>query len=339
MAFDEVVGQKLAITILQNALREDRLSHAYLFTGEAGVGKEIAAFEFAKAINCKNDEIDSCGRCISCRKADSNNHPDIKEIRPDGASIKIDQIRKLQQEILYKPYESSKKVYIIYQADKMNLQAANSLLKTLEEPPSYATIILVADNLKKLLSTVISRCQLVRFKLVSDSLIKDKLKSEYKLSDDKCQIIISLVAGRYKQALELVEDENKLKDREEILELVSNFKDLNRIRVFEVVNKLPDDRDKLNDSLNIILTWYRDLLLVKLEQKKSLVNMDYYDQLINEANYWSFEGIKEVINLIDSTNNLLREINVNLQLTLEVMMLKLNRLRRKNYDRSTRNCI
>lgn len=333
------MGQDLAKTILKNALAQQRLSHAYLFIGEEGLGKDRTAFEFTKAINCQENDNDSCDYCISCRKANNKNHPDIKEIYPDGAFIKIDQIRKLQQEILYKPYESKKKVYIIHQADKMNTQAANSLLKTLEEPPSYAIIILITNNLNKLLPTIISRCQLIRFQLVADKVIRGSLIKNYNLSEEDAELFTTLAGGRYEIALEWVENIDKIEERKDILKIAHSLKDLTRIESFEFVQKLLDERDKLNLILDIILTWYRDLLMVKLGQNKSLINVDYYDKLRDEAKEWRVEGIEGIISLIQEANNVINNLNVNLQLTLEVLFLRLNKLRRKNYARSNRSYI
>ncbi|WP_027339742.1 DNA polymerase III subunit delta' [Halonatronum saccharophilum] len=336
MSFNDLVGQDLAKTILKRSLKADRLSHAYLFIGESGLGKDIAAFEFSKAINCHESEDDSCGECISCRKAVNNNHPDIKEIRPEGASIKIDQIRELQQEIIYKPYESKKKVYIIYSGDKMNIQAANSLLKTLEEPPSHAIIILLADNVNKILPTIISRCQLIRFKRVSELLIKDNIISNYGLDEKKADLITALSGGRYKVALNLIEDQELLQERDRVLDLIISFKGIDKVEAFSVVQDLLDDRERISQILDQILVWYRDLLVLKLNKEVNLVNIDYLDQLEKESNGWNIKGLEDIIKLIEETNNVIRGINVNLQLSLEVMMLKLIRLRGKNYDQGNR---
>ena len=328
MSFSEVLGQNLAITILKNGLERNRLSHAYLFSGEKGVGKSITAFEFAKSINCKEKIKDSCDQCISCRKATNNNHPDIKEIRPDGASIKIGQIRSLQQEILYKPYESKKKVYIIHQIENLRPEAGNSLLKTLEEPPDYAIIILITNNYNQVLSTIISRCQLIRFSRVPDRLIKNKLLSDHKLTAEKSKLITSLAAGCYQRALDLISDEEKMEERKYILELIISLKDSNQIRSFEVAKELLNYKDEINQILDTIATWYRDLLLTKLNQTDNLVNTDYEDHLIAEASDLSQIKIEKIIKLVEDTNNVIKRTNVNLRLTLEVMLLKLNRLRR-----------
>ncbi|AGB40082.1 DNA polymerase III, delta' subunit [Halobacteroides halobius DSM 5150] len=328
MSFSEVLGQDLAVSILKNSLQQGRLSHAYLFTGVEGVGKDTTAFEFAKAINCKGQANDACDSCISCRKAASGNHPDIKVLKPDGSSIKIDQMRSFQQEILYKPYESEKKVYIIHQTEKMTPEAANSLLKTLEEPPEHGIIILLTNNINQLLPTVISRCQLVRFNRVSNHLIKKRLSENYKLSEQEEELITSLATGKIKEAIALVEEKEKLKKREDIIKLILSFKDLDCLQVFRIVEKLTEYKDQIDQILHMVLVWYRDLLLLKLKKEEQVINIDYMEELKEEVAITSVEQAEKIIQLVEETKNKIRTVNVNLQLTLEVMLLKLNRLRR-----------
>ena len=328
MAFDEVLGQETAITVLQNALTKNRLSHAYIFTGKEGIGKSRAAFEFAKAVNCLNQQDDACDQCLSCRKANNQNHPDIKNIVPDGASIKIDQIRALQQEIMYKPYESDKKVYIIHQAEDMTLSAANSLLKTLEEPPSYAIIILLTNNLNKLLSTTVSRCQLLRFRRISYQVIKDNLAKKYDLSPEKSQLVASLADGRYDYACQLIEEEEHLDKREDIIEFLNSFPKLTKVQLFEQVQELLKYKDEIHNLLEIMISWYRDLLLLDLDQTSQIINADYFSDLEKNLEEYSRSEIEKIINIIEDSNELIKDANVNLRLALEVMLLKVKKVRR-----------
>ena len=328
MSFDNILGQETVVTILKNALTKNRLSHAYIFTGKEGVGKDRTAFEFAKAINCNRLEDDACDECLSCRKANNDNHPDIKEMKAENSSIKIDQIRELQQEIMYKPYESQKKVYIIHQAEDMTLSAANSLLKTLEEPPSYAIIILLTNNLNQLLATTISRCQLIRFKRIAHDLIKQDLINNYDLSPAKGQLVSSLADGRYDYAANLIEDETQLEMREEIIEFLVGFPNIDRVELFEEVQDLLEYKDKINQILEIMITWYRDLLLLNLEQEDKIINADYISELKNNLSNLESAEIEKMIEIIEESNKLIKDFNVNLQLSLEVMLLKLKRSRR-----------
>ena len=328
MSFDNVLGQETVITILKNALNKDRLSHAYIFTGKQGVGKGRTAFEFAKAANCVNQVDDACDECLSCRKANNSNHPDIKEVKVDGSSIKIDQIRELQQEIMYKPYESKKKVYIIHQAEDMTLSAANSLLKTLEEPPSYAIIILLTNNLNQLLATTISRCQLVRFKRIPYDLIKENLIKDYDLEPAKGQLIASLADGRYDYACQLIEDEEQLEQRKEVIEFLVDFPNIDKVQLFEKVQDLLNYKDEINQILEVMITWYRDLLLLDLEQKDKIINADYLDELKQNLAEFKPEEVEKIIEILEDSNELIKNYNVNLRLSLEVMLLKLKRVRR-----------
>ena len=328
MSFDNVLGQETVITILQNALTKDRLSHAYIFTGRQGVGKGSTAFEFAKAANCLEKNDDACDSCLSCRKANNGNHPDIKEIKADGSAIKIDQIRELQQEIMYKPYESKKKVYIIHQAEDLTLSAANSLLKTLEEPPDYAIIILLVNNLNQLLATTISRCQLLRFKRISYDLIKKNLVQDYDLSPAKGQLIASLADGRYDYACQLVENEEQLEIREEIIQFLIEFSNIDKVELFEKVQELLNYKDEINKIVEIMITWYRDLLLLNLGQENKIINADYVEQLKQNLAEFKIDEIEKIIEILENSNELIKNYNVNLQLSLEVMFLKVKRIRR-----------
>ncbi|MBI5788339.1 MAG: DNA polymerase III subunit delta' [Candidatus Schekmanbacteria bacterium] len=160
MGWNQIKGQNRVVKILCRALAQKRLPHAYLFYGIEGVGKKLTALHLAKVVNCRQQTEEPCGICPACHKVDKAIHPDVILIQPEeGESIKIEQIRRLQEEIAYKPFEGYFKVWIIDQADKMTQQAANCLLKTLEEPPASSLIILLAVQEESLLPTIISRCQ------------------------------------------------------------------------------------------------------------------------------------------------------------------------------------
>ncbi|KIL39421.1 ATPase [Gordoniibacillus kamchatkensis] len=163
MSFNDIPGQTTAKRMLQNSLRRGKVSHAYIFSGPVGTGRKAMAFALAQAIYCKESEDDACGECLECRKVLHGNHPDIHLVEPDGATIKIDQIRTLQKEFAYKATASATKIYILVQAERMTTQAANSLLKFLEEPSSSVVAILITENGHALLPTIQSRAQWVSF--------------------------------------------------------------------------------------------------------------------------------------------------------------------------------
>ncbi|MCX5900126.1 MAG: DNA polymerase III subunit delta', partial [Proteobacteria bacterium] len=168
MPFDEIRGHGRQVRILQAMLRSGHLPHAFLFTGIEGIGKRMVATGFVKALNCLTLSDDFCGQCLQCRKIDKQIHPDVQVVEPEKNVLKIEQVRALQQDIVFKPLEGKKKAVIIDQAEKMNAQAANCLLKTLEEPPEDTVLVLIAHAVSDMLPTVLSRCQQIHFSPLSD---------------------------------------------------------------------------------------------------------------------------------------------------------------------------
>jgi len=218
MGFTEIHGQKRAIELLKVGFQAERVSHAYLFYGPEGVGKFKTALLFVQLLHCERPrEAEPCGGCIQCQKIAAGNHPDIEVIVPDGASIKIEQIRNLQERVYYKCYEGKKKVIMINQAHLLTIQAANSLLKVLEEPPAETMFILLAEDLNKLPITIQSRCQLIPFAHLTEvenpnfSVLALTSAEEATLE----QLFAELKKGGYKEALSWAEvmDKSKAKDR------------------------------------------------------------------------------------------------------------------------------
>src|SRR5512139_1361138 len=217
MPFDAVLGQQQAIHQLRTALRSGHLAHAYLFSGIEGIGKCMAAIAFAKALNCQTHADDFCDDCAACRKTEKQLHPDIFFIEPDKNIIKIEQVRDIQKKIIFKPLEGRKKVVIIDQAEKLNLHAANCLLKTLEEPPDDTVLILVASTALPLLPTILSRCQSIRFAPLGVESLRSFL--ERRGGSENAGFIAAFAQGSIKRALVLLETAF-LSRRKEIIELL-----------------------------------------------------------------------------------------------------------------------
>ena len=182
--FDKILGNEKIKLELINSIKTGKYSHSYLFLGISGIGKKMIAREFAKMILCEGEEK-YCNKCKSCLEFDSNNNPDFTEIVPDGNNVKIEQIREMQRKIVEQPIISSKKVYIIDDADTMTREAQNCLLKTLEEPPEFANIILIGSNESSFLSTIKSRCTIIKFNPISDEQIKEYIKEKLELAKSK----------------------------------------------------------------------------------------------------------------------------------------------------------
>lgn len=328
MSFQNIIGQKQAIKILQGKIVTSSISSAYLFVGPEGVGKTLSALTFAKALNCEREGTDGCDNCPACRKIDHLNHPDVRLVRPEGNSIKIEQIRNLKREIGYKLYEGRKKVWILQGADKLTLEASNSLLKILEEPPPDTVLILIAEFQERLPLTIISRCEVVRFLPLSsheiEKIVNEKLGGE----SQKVRLVARLARGRASEAIRLMEGEKTLlKEREDILNRIKDGLDVEKI--FGLVDKWKSyDKDRIEEILNIILFWFRDLLILKQAGEEHLiVNLDRIGELREQAEVYSSLAARQAIQIIEKTKERLRA-NVSPKFALEVMGLRLRQCRR-----------
>ena len=190
--FQDIIGQEQIKEHFRNALSTGKVSHAYLINGEKSSGKEFIAKVFAMALQCEKGEAEPCQECHSCKQALSDNHPDIiKVVHEKPNSISVDDIRKqVNGDVALKPYSSARKVYFIPEAEKMTVQAQNALLKTLEEPPSYAVIILLTSNVNTLLPTILSRCVTLHMKPVPDAVVRDYLCRQLQVPDYKAGEIL-----------------------------------------------------------------------------------------------------------------------------------------------------
>lgn len=315
MSFKDIKGQDKAIAILKNAAKQNRLSHAYIFWGPEGVGKKMAALNFAKLLNCQAAHSgEPCDECISCKKINSSNHPDIFLFSPDkeGASVGIEKIRALIKNIGLKPYEARTKVYIIDDAQNLTREAANAFLKTLEEPPSESILILIAPDLRDLLPTIVSRSQAVKFYALGIDQTRRILVEEYKTEDPLAQVLAHLSSGRLGLALKY-KDGDFLKKRNRIVDSLSRntFFDSD----FDGIPKAD-----LKMHLDIALTWYRDIMVAKASDGLGLVNIDKKDAILNEAKRLEFSRIEDIIKQIILTGSFL-DTNANPKLTMGVLGL------------------
>ncbi|MFQ5835575.1 MAG: DNA polymerase III subunit delta', partial [bacterium] len=320
MSFKEIKGQPLPIKILQKEITTSSLSGAYLFVGPTGVGKTLTALTFTKALNCKIGGLDSCDRCSSCRKIDHLNHPDVRVITPEEGSIKIEQIRDLKREAGYKLFEGKKKVWIIEEADKLTLEAANSLLKILEEPPPDVVFILISEIPEKLLPTILSRCEIIHFFPLSSKALHSIIAEYLPSNSPKANLIKKLARGRVGEVLNLIKDENILKARDAVLDILS--KKISLEDIFRLINIWKDyGTTELERILDVIIFWFRDLLILKQGNRKEVFNYDRIEELKNQKEVYSYGSIKQAIETVERTKGYLK-CNVNQSLALEAMWLK-----------------
>ena len=328
MSFKDVIGHKSAIKILQKEIKSCRISHAYLFTGKAGVGKRTLAMQFAKALFCKEGSNDSCDTCIICQKIKHFNHPDLEniEIENDSKQLKIDQIREMQKNLVYKPYEGERKIYIISNADCMTLQAANSLLKTLEEPPSYATIILLAEDVNKILPTVFSRCQHIKLSVIPRYEIKELLISR-NINEEKAGLIARLAGGSPGKALKLCYEEKLFSQRKELINILLKLNKTDKIELFKNADRMEELLKQQFPLFDLLSNWYHDIIIYKQgSQNDNIINYDFRENIKKQAELYNINELISVLQLINRYQRYIKQ-NVKKDLALQVLLLKIRNKR------------
>jgi DNA polymerase-3 subunit delta' len=337
MAFREVVNQDHAVLLLRSAIRTGRVGHAYLFVGPAGVGRRTLALAFAQFLNCERPDGDACGECAACRKIAHGNHPDVRILdiargqfieAPakdyKGKEIPVDQIRALRQDAAFPPYEGRRKVYIIADAERMSANAANSLLKILEEPPARVTFAIIAESSVALLPTIVSRCQLIRCSFLKTDEIERALIDRWAIAPDRARALAVLADGRLGRALEWADSEERLEARDRLLDLLPDLETadlIGRMDAAEALTKEPRNLEVLSELLDLAVLWYRDLLVWKQLQEPSLLtNRDRQTQVARLAGGYSDAVLVARIEAVEAAKESLRR-NVNPRLALEKLFL------------------
>ncbi|OGP68156.1 MAG: DNA polymerase III subunit delta' [Deltaproteobacteria bacterium RBG_16_44_11] len=325
MSFRDIFGHKNQIEIFQKALSQRRIGHAYLFSGVSAIGKKTLAVEFAKAFNCENTDklYDSCGNCISCRKIQRGSHPDFFLVAPAGQFIRIDAIREIQEKMKFKPLEATCRVFIIDDADKMNDQAANALLKTLEEPSLSNLLILITSRPYLMPPTIISRCLHVRFNPLRSKMVTQFLIDRMGIDEQKALLLAALSGGSIGRAVEL-NSEEVITFRAETFKLLAATQNNEPFSLIHFGAFLGQDKKKIKLGLDILNSFFRDTLFFKETGKTQiLINQDKSSFVASMAARLSGEQILRNIALVESAGEEI-ERNSNKSLTLESMAFKLN---------------
>jgi DNA polymerase III subunit delta' len=334
--FSEIIGQKKAVDFLKRVIGGDRIPHAYLFTGISGVGKSTTALALARAVNCTSDTTgDGCGRCVTCRQLTSGNFPDIITIAPDGQNIKIEQIRELNRDLNYKPVSGKYRITIIDRAEMMTEEAANSFLKTLEEPPPGNIIVLKVVDPYDLLPTIVSRCQRVPFHPLNRDIINEYLVVHHNQDDNTAYLAAGIADGSLGKAIEICE-EGFLDARRELIELFLSLAEMTGNQVVHTAieygkkfsKKAQEDQSDI-DLYGVIGIWktcLRDLILARVNGNYDMMeNRDYRDRIERLAAVHDADKLVESFFLVDNyQRDLLR--NPNTGLLMENMLLELKAL-------------
>lgn len=323
--FKDVVGHNNIIKYIQAAVSEDAVSHAYIMNGERGSGKKLLANLFAMSLQCQNREEDgdACGKCQSCKQAVSNNQPDIIRITHEKpGSIGVDDIRRqINDDIGVKPYSSPYKIYIVPQADLMTEEAQNALLKTLEEPPKYAVIFLLTENADVLLSTIRSRCVMLKLRNIKDTLIKKYLMEQMQVPDYQAEVCAAFAQGNMGRAIMLATSEHFNEIKEEAIQLLKYINEMEMHEIVTAIKKITEYKLQISDYFDIIAIWYRDILIYKATKNVDrVVFSDQMKYIKAQASKSSYEGIEKILDSLEAAKSRLKA-NVNFELVMELLLL------------------
>ena len=323
--FNDIIGHEQIIEHFKSSLRKNRLSHAYIMNGEKGSGRKTLANAFAKAIVCEAGYGDACGMCRSCLQFDSFNHPDVKRlIHEKPASIGVDEIREqINNDIVIKPYNGKHKVYIIPDADLMTPQAQNALLKTIEEPPAYAVLMLLTDSPDALLATIRSRCIVLDLKSVDERLITKLLMEKYGIPDYRAEICAAYSQGNTGKAIRMATSEDFQEMHCLMLRTLKRVDDMKVADMMSAIYEISAYKDEIDDFLDLMMVWYRDVLILKASNDiNSIIYKDEHRALYKKAETSSYEGINNIFSAIDTARERLRA-NANFEWTMELLLVSI----------------
>ncbi|WP_315169422.1 DNA polymerase III subunit delta' [Metaclostridioides mangenotii] len=306
MCFDNIIGQSFAKKYLKSSINNDKLNSAYMFDGIDGIGKKKMAYELAKILL----EIEH-----------PENSPDYIDVFPNGNSVKVDQIRKLQSDIIIKPHNKYK-IYILNNAEKMTVEAQNALLKTLEEPPQYAIIILVTNNKEALLDTIKSRCDIVKFNSIPHNEMIGYLVQNG-VEEKKSTLLTSFSRGSLERALDLANSTEFIDMRDDVQKYIKVLFDKNTVDILELPNDIDKYKSKIIDLLDIIIDYFRDIVLLKERvDRDMLINIDKINFLESISIKITYSQVSRIIGIIEEAKKKSRS-NCNFNINMQVMFLNI----------------
>lgn len=321
--FSSVIGHKAEVHLLQEAIRMKKVSHAYLFGGEKGAGKRMLASLFAMTLQCEKGGIEPCGTCSSCRKFNSGNHPDVHYVlheKPD--SIGVDDIRtQLTGDVHTRPYGSRYKIYIVDEAHKMTQQAQNAILKTIEEPPEYAIILLLSENPDAMLPTIRSRCVRVDLRPVSPGEIKEFLISQMHIPDYQAEVEAAFAQGNIGTAKKIAESRDFIDMTEKAIRILHKSREMPIRDLIAMLQDFSEEKRQIYEYLNLFELWFRDVLTFKATRDAdSLVFRGELPAIRARAQVSSYEGLEKILESLKVARDRLKA-NVNFDLTIELLLM------------------
>ena len=321
--FLDIVGHNQIINHLKNAIRMEKVSHAYILNGENNAGKMMIAEAFAMALQCETGNAEPCMKCRSCHQAIDHNQPDIIYVRHEKTNvISVDDIRhQLNNDIGIKPYSSKYKIYIVDEAEKMNMQAQNALLKTIEEPPAYGVILLLTTNADAFLPTILSRCITLNLKSVNEDLIREYLMKKYQIPDYQADICTAFAQGNVGKAIQLASSGEFNELKTEVLSLVKKLDDMDLYELNGCIKQINEHKPKIGEYLDLLTLWFRDVLYMKAtDDVNNLIFKDEVYDIKKQAAKRSYSGIETILQTLEQSRVRLNA-NVNFDLVIELLLL------------------
>jgi DNA polymerase III subunit delta' len=319
-----VYGHDWAVDYLRKAMLHGRIRQAYLITGSPSTGKTQFAHAFAAALNCTHEDVTQrpCGECRSCRLMSSGNHPDLvySELDSTTGALKIEALREVMRRIALKPYESRYRIAILSDFDRARGPAQDAILKTLEEPPPHAVILLLANSTEQTLSTIISRCQVIHLRPVPSETLREVLTSRYETEPERAALLARLSSGRIGWAIDAAQHEEVLEQRDTALDLLESIIRMNRAERFEVAGDLSKDKAALLPLLELWQTYWRDILL---HAETGQIKPANIDRSTNIERLMYEMSADDALKALKATRKLMGQLstNINLRLAVEVMLL------------------
>ena len=321
--FHDIIGHDKVKDHLRKAIEYHKVSHAYILSGEEGMGKKTLADAFAMTLLCERSDKEPCLQCHACKQMMSGNHPDVIRVTHEKpGSIGVDDIRTQINDTIYiKPYSSSYKIHLVDEAEKMTPQAQIALLKTIEEPPAYAVIMLMTTNQELFLPTILSRCIQLKLRPLKDTQVSDYLKETMGIPEEKADVFAAFARGNLGKAIHLASSEEFGLLYRQILNLLKNLKEMDISMLLDSIRKLQEDQLDLRECLDFMQLWYRDILMFKVTKDiNTLVFKDEYAKVSSLCQKSSYEGLELILEAIEKAKTRL-DANVNADLALELMLL------------------
>lgn len=323
LGFKDIIGHERIKDHLQKAIEFNHVSHAYILTGEAGMGRKSLANAFAMTLLCEKGLSEPCMQCHACKQVMSQNHPDLLNVsheKPD--SIGVDDIRKqIHDTIMIRPYSSYYKIYLVDEAEKMTVQAQNALLKTIEEPPSYVVIMLLTTNQEAFLPTILSRCVQLKLMPLQDSAVRSYLMGSLGIGESKAEIYAAFARGNLGRAIHLASSEKFQLMYTGLLHVMKHLKEMDITELLFYIKKIKDENQNIYNCLEFMQLWYRDVLMYKVTQDINLlIFREEFNTMKEMSAASSYDGIERILKAIDKARIRL-DANVNMELAMELMLL------------------